>query len=147
MIKHVCDICGTDIDNDDTYIVPWKHYNDLLVAQGYVVGKIRPNIDIQEINLCKKHRNNLAEIIEKMSLENSKNNSINQSPEDQKPDRTEHTFKFITSRDWEPNEAGCWLECPFKQLIGLGQTCFYVRYRGEISCPLQEMFNKKISNE
>lgn len=51
----------------------------------------------------------------------------------EKEDIVKHTFEFYTSKDWAPGD-GCWMECPFSELIPFGKVCKFLS-KGFMCCP------------
>lgn len=51
--------------------------------------------------------------------------------------KVSHCFQFVTSADWEPGEPGCWMECPFSLMIGLGKSCVYIGGNNPFKCPFK----------
>lgn len=46
-----------------------------------------------------------------------------------------HTFEFETEEDWKPMTTMCWVDCPFKFMIGLDKSCVCLDKRFKIKCP------------
>lgn len=49
--------------------------------------------------------------------------------------KVKHTFEFETNDDWAPEEAACWMECPFSPMVSWGESCIFTK-KG-MRCPFK----------